>query len=69
MRICRSAPQAPELDLEVDEADADAEEQADEEVIDAQRELMTSSISCGVAQPKAVMCSSETIGSLSLSFL
>jgi hypothetical protein len=30
---------------------------------------MMSSISCGVAQPKAVMCSSDTIGSFSLSFL
>ena len=30
---------------------------------------MISSISCGVAQPKAVMCSSETIGSFSASFL
>src|SRR5215813_5798906 len=28
-----------------------------------------SSISCGVAQPKAVMCSSDTMGSLSWSFL
>src|SRR5260370_523656 len=30
---------------------------------------MMSSISCGVAQPNAVMCSSETMGSLSWSFL
>ena len=30
---------------------------------------MMSSISCGVAQPNAVMCSSDTIGSLSWSFL
>src|SRR3974390_3190722 len=30
---------------------------------------MMSSISCGLAQPNAVMCSSDTIGSLSLSFL
>ncbi len=49
--------------LEIDKADADTEEQSGEEIIDAEGSAMMSSISCGVAQPKAVMCSSETIGS------
>ncbi len=39
MRICSLSHRRPNSDLEVDEADADAEEEADEEVIDAQREL------------------------------
>jgi hypothetical protein len=30
---------------------------------------MMSSISCGAAQPNAVICSSDTIGSFSASFL
>src|SRR5262245_17883499 len=56
-------PQPPGLHLEVDETDADAEKQPGEEIVDADGEAMMSSISCGVAQPNAVMCSSETIGS------
>jgi hypothetical protein len=58
-----------ELELEVDQLDADAEEQPGRKSLMRSASAMMSSISWVEAQPKAVMCSSVTIGSPSSSFL